>query len=71
MNLLKSFWSIASPKMLGKCKTGVSINLPQLDKKPKQKGVPHGDDSWDGFRRMKVAEAGRVSKTRAPHQPCQ
>lgn len=40
MNLLKRFWSIASPKMLGKCKTGVGINPPQPDEKPKQKGVP-------------------------------
>ena len=35
----EGFWSIASPEMLGKCKTGVSINPPQPDKKPEQKGI--------------------------------
>jgi hypothetical protein len=37
MNLLKSFWSIVSPKLLEKCKTGVSINPPQPVKKPKRR----------------------------------
>jgi hypothetical protein len=35
INLLKSFWSIASPNMLGMCKAGVSINPRQPDKKPR------------------------------------
>ena len=53
MNLLKSFWSFASPKMLGKCKAGVGINPRQPAKKLRQEGRVLG---W--FKGMEVAEAG-------------